>query len=285
MNPTNGRLSPMSHPAEEFQRLLEIIERLRAPDGCPWDRKQTPESMRRFLLEEMYEAVEAIDSGDPAHVAEELGDVTMLVAMIARMYEEVNTFSMGDVLAEVNAKLIRRHPHVFADSDVSDADDVVRQWHAIKVEQEGKKKPDRLLDGVSKGLPPLERANELQRKAAKVGFDWPSVNGVFEKILEELQEVRAVLPTDQNQMNADAALAGDGRSAEIEAEVGDLLFSAVNLARYLGVDPAIALHRTNTKFIQRFGEVEQAVRASGSSLDEASLEELDELWNRAKAAE
>ncbi|MFP4113189.1 MAG: nucleoside triphosphate pyrophosphohydrolase [Spirochaetota bacterium] len=268
---------------DAFTRLYQIIVRLRAPDGCPWDREQTPHTMRRNLLEETYECIEAIESGSPPDVCEELGDVFMLVTMLARMYEEQDEFSVADVLAGVSDKLIRRHPHVFAGANVSSTHDVVTQWERIKVEQEGKPHATGLLDSVSRALPALERAHKLQRKAAKVGFDWPTLDGVRRKLIEEIEEVL-------HEAGGDAALqsgrsADDSATPELESEIGDMLFSAVNLARYLGVDPSTALNRANAKFVRRFRHMETEMSAQGRALSADELDAMDELWNAAKETE
>lgn len=253
-----------------FQRLYEIIGTLRGTNGCPWDREQTPESLRGNLLEETYETIEAIDSGNARDIEEELGDVYLLITMIGVIFEERGSFSVASVLETICEKLIRRHPHVFGDSAVSTTAEVTNQWNRIKVEQEGKREKDQHLDAVSSALPPLERAYRLQERAAKVGFDWPDVSGVLEKLHEEIDEVLAELPGSEE------------RSPALESEVGDLLFSAVNVARYLRVDPSVALHGANQKFVRRFGAVEAGLRAAGTNLANASLDEMDRLWTDAK---
>jgi tetrapyrrole methylase family protein/MazG family protein len=260
--------------ADAFLRLYEIVRALRAPDGCAWDRSQTPESLREHLLEETYETIEAVDSGDAPGVCEELGDVYLLVTMMGIIYEEHGSFTVEDALVEICEKLVRRHPHVFGDSDAETHDEIIDQWNRIKVEQEGKRRKDALLDGVSTALPSLERANKLQRKAAKVGFDWPNLEGVVGKLHEEVDEVLAAA----SQGDAD----GETPSRELESEVGDLLFSAVNVARFLRVDPSIALHRANQKFVRRFGEIERTLNAQGSNLEEANLSEMERIWQASK---
>jgi len=250
-----------------FSRLCEIIRTLRAPGGCPWDQEQTPRSLRGSLIEETYESIDAIDSGAVDHVREELGDLLMLVVFLAVMYEETGAFSVADVLSGVNDKLVRRHPHVFADATADTPDQVVRQWDRIKSEEEGKPSKDLYLDSVGDTLPALERSYAIQKAAAKVGFDWPDLDGVIAKLNEEVREVRHEI---------DQAATDD----RIESELGDLLFSAVNIARYLNVDPSIALHKTNQKFKLRFGRVELELRNRGRTLDEAGLEEMDDIWNR-----
>lgn len=261
--------------AEAFARLYGIVARLRAPDGCPWDREQTPASMRGNLIEEAYELVEAIDEKDPAHVREEVGDLFLLATMIAYMYEEEGAFGVADSLHDNADKLVRRHPHVFGDSEASDSAAVLRQWADIKEKVEGKRRKDSLLDEVSRALPPLERAYRVQKKAAKVGFDWPAAEGVWAKAREELLEAEAA---------CEAAAAGGDREA-LEEELGDLLFSAINLSRYLGVDPAVALHRTVEKFSRRFRHVERRMAESGLPLAAEHFRHMDALWDEAKALE
>lgn len=272
----------MSLQPEHYQRLLEIVAALRAPDGCPWDRKQTPESMRKHLIEETYETIDAINENDHEHVCEELGDLLMLVSLIGQMYAEQDIFTMEDVCERVNEKLVRRHPHVFGNVSVGSADEVVQQWNQIKRDKEGRVEPG-LLDSVQRGLPALERAHKLQRKASDVGFDWPTLQGVVEKIHEELAEVQ-----DAIRVRSGGERFEQGRSTEeihqpdVEREIGDLLFSVVNLARYMEVDPAIALNRTNTAFVNRFRHVENLARDSGRELQEHTITELEAYWQDAK---
>lgn len=279
----------MSDASTSFDRLYEIVKRLRAPDGCPWDREQSPATLRGDLIEETYETVEAIDQKDPAHVREELGDVFLLVTMIAYMHEQEGAFSVSDSLEEVSDKLIRRHPHVFGESDAKTPEEVLTQWAKIKVEQEGRKPKDSILDDVSRSLPPLERANKLQKKASKVGFDWPSIDGVWGKIEEELGEAKAACA-------AKAAIASDGANgaesaaaeiahAELEGELGDLLFSVVNVCRYLKVDPSVALHGANVKFYDRFRHVEKRMKETGDAMEKGKLAVMDGYWDEAKAIE
>ncbi|AEF80065.1 nucleoside triphosphate pyrophosphohydrolase [Leadbettera azotonutricia] len=255
--------------AQSFEDLYNIIVRLRAPDGCPWDREQNPLSLRGSLIEETYECVEAIDEGNPAHIKEELGDIFLLVTMIAYMHEQEEKFSVADALENNAEKLIRRHPHVFGDIKVKDSAEVLDNWAKIKVEKEGRKPKDSLLDEVSRGLPPLDRAWKLQKKAAKAGFDWPDTAGVIAKIKEELEEV------------TEEIIAQDDPSA-LEQELGDLLFSVVNLCRYLKVEPSVALQRTNIKFTERFKHVEERMKETGAEMKQENLGLMDKYWEEAK---
>lgn len=249
--------------------LVEVMARLRDPEcGCPWDKEQTHETLRRYMLEEAYEAVEAVDSGDMDHLCEELGDVLLQVAFHAQVARERGDFDMHDVVSGIATKLVRRHPHIFGDVNVSGSADVVRNWEAIKRAEKGETAPpESILDGISTGQPALSRARDIQRKAAKVGFDWEDINGPAEKVREELAEV----------LSADAE--------HLEKEVGDLLFAAVNLARKAGVDPEVALSGTTAKFIRRFRHIERRTVEMGRKLEDMGLAELDGLWEEAKRTE
>ncbi len=261
--------------AEAFNELYSVVKRLRADDGCPWDREQTPESLRGALIEETYECIEAIDSKDWHHIREELGDIFLLATMIAYMHEQQGLFSLSQVLEEITAKLIRRHPHVFGESSASTSAEVLEQWAKIKVEQEGRKPKDSLMDQVSRALPPLERAYKIQKKAAKAGFDWPDSRGVWDKIEEELAEAREACQTHQNEASSE-------HREHLEEELGDLLFSVVNICRYLQVDPAVALQRTNNKFVRRFKHVEQSMKVQGIPMDRDHLSLMENYWQEAK---
>jgi tetrapyrrole methylase family protein/MazG family protein len=264
-----------------FERLYKVVRRLREPDGCPWDREQTPQTLRETLVEESYELIEAIDdwTADPskgsAHVCEELGDVFLQPEMIAYMFEQKGGFSVADALNGLCDKLIRRHPHVFGDVKVKDSAEVLRNWDKIKVEQEGRKPKDSILDTVHRGLPVLDKAFKLQKKAAKVGFDWSCKEDVSAKVEEELGEVNAA--------------AQEGNKEHVEEELGDLLFSVVNLCRYLDVEPSVALQRTNVKFTRRFKYVEQKMKQAGkemvadASASIENMQQMDAYWNEAKA--
>jgi tetrapyrrole methylase family protein/MazG family protein len=293
----------VSKTEEAFKGLYDIVVRLRAPDGCPWDREQTPMSLRGDLIEETYECVEAIDQKDPAHIGEELGDIFLLVTMLSYMHEQEGSFTVADALTGVSEKLIRRHPHVFGDVKVKDSAEVLDNWARIKVEQEGRKPKDSILDEVSRGLPPLDRAWKLQKKAAKVGFDWSEVKDVIGKIEEELGEVKDVLAHSNTVENvtpvaaagstaaatgADSADKG-GTEADtvsskeaLEGELGDLLFSVVNLCRFLHVEPSVALQRTNVKFENRFKHVEKKMKETNQEMKQENLSVMDKYWEEAK---
>ena len=261
-----------------FGRLYSIVARLRAPDGCPWDREQSPKSLRGSVVEEAYELVEAIDEGDAPHVAEEAGDLFLLATMICYMYEQKGAFSVADSLDGLGDKLVRRHPHVFGEAVAETSDAVLRQWDEIKEKVDGRRKKDSLLDAVSRALPPLERAYKLQKKAAKAGFDWARAGDVWAKAREELLEA-------EEACEAIAAAGHDGDRAALEEELGDLLFSAVNLSRFLDVDPAIALHSANEKFSRRFRQVERRMAESGLPLAAEHMAAMDGFWEEAKAEE
>ncbi|MDR2747786.1 MAG: nucleoside triphosphate pyrophosphohydrolase [Treponema sp.] len=275
-------LPPNQNPAaaglqEAFTGFYDVVARLRAPDGCPWDLEQSPASLRGDLIEETYECVEAIDEKDPAHIREELGDLYLLVTMLAYMHQQDGVFTVEDVLRGITEKLIRRHPHVFGETRVKDSSEVLANWAKIKVEVEGRKPKDSVLDGVSRGLPTLDRAFKLQKKAAKTGFDWPEAEGPIAKIREELAETEAALDA----LNRDGAENPKNTEA-LEGELGDLLFSAVNLCRYLKVDPSIALQRTNVKFEKRFKYVEKKMKESGVEMVQENLALMNGHWEEAK---
>jgi MazG family protein len=258
---------------EAFSRLFAIIQRLRAPDGCPWDREQTPRSLRSSLIEEAWECVTAIDAGDDANMEEELGDLYLLVTMLAWMKEQNGSFSVRSALDSISDKLIRRHPHVFAGAAAETPREVVIQWDHIKAGERSSRGAADVssLDRVPASLPPLEKSLELQRKAADVGFDWPGPSPVWDKIEEEARELRIA-----------AAL---GNSRRVEEEAGDLLFSVVNLLRQMNVNPSLALNATNRKFERRFREVERLLREEGVQPRDAGLARLDRAWDQVKGQE
>ncbi|MBP7559505.1 MAG: nucleoside triphosphate pyrophosphohydrolase [Armatimonadetes bacterium] len=261
----------MDEAREQFARLIGIMERLRAPDGCPWDREQTPSSIRRQLVEETFEVVEAIDEEDPELLCEELGDLLLHIVFQAQMAAEAGQFTIADVVRAINEKLIRRHPHVFSEARVDDATGVIEQWDAIKAAEKAGSGRERqsALDGIPGDLPALALSESLQRRAAKVGFDWPDVRGPLEKIREEAAEF------------AQEAESGGAT----EEELGDLIFSIVNASRFLGVSPELAVRASARKFDRRFREVERLARERGRVPGEMTFEELDALWERVKELE
>jgi MazG family protein len=257
--------------SRSFERLFDVIRRLRGPDGCAWDREQSPATLRAGLVEEAWEAVSAIDAGDEVNLREELGDLYLLVTMIAWIHEERSVFSVADVLEGIAVKLVRRHPHVFGDAEPGSVDGILAQWDRIKREERAHEGPLSALDGVPGSLPPLARSASLQKKAAKVGFDWPSAGPVWDKLVEESAELREA--------------AGAGDAVRIEEELGDLLFTVVNLARFLKVDPSLALNRSNGKFERRFREIERRLSARGIEPSKAGLEAMDAVWNQLREEE
>jgi nucleoside triphosphate diphosphatase len=269
-------------PSRDISRLLEIMTTLRTPgSGCPWDLEQNFATIAPYTIEEAYEVADAIARGDLDDLRDELGDLLLQVVFHARMAEEQNAFSFGDVVEAITTKMIRRHPHVFADnSGRLTPSDVKGAWNRIKAEEKAERAARRsreepmqksLLSGVKAGQPALSRAMELQRKASSVGFDWNDPRAVLHKIREEADEIEAALDR--------------GDANELAAETGDLLFALVNLARHVGADPDLALRGTNAKFERRFGFIERALAARGRSLEGASLAEMDALWNEAKGEE
>ena len=249
-----------------FDQLCDIVARLRAPKGCPWDREQTNETLLPGLIEEAYEVAGAVRARDDRNLREELGDLILLAVMHAQIAEEGGRFNISDTLEDVTTKLIRRHPHVFGESKVRDTDGVVKQWEAIKREE---KSPDsHYLADLPTALPALMRAQKAQKKAARVNFDWTEVSDVVAKVDEELAETKEAMSS--------------GDSTEIAAEIGDLLFAVVNLARKNGLDAESLLQAATEKFVSRFGQVEDELRKSGRRLGEVGLEELDQIWNAVK---
>ncbi|HZQ93676.1 MAG TPA: nucleoside triphosphate pyrophosphohydrolase [Candidatus Sulfotelmatobacter sp.] len=292
----------MPTTGERFQRAVEIMERLRAPGGCPWDREQTFDSIKPFTLEETYEVLEAIDNRDWDELAGELGDLLLQVLFYAEMAQEQSYFSIDDVLERLCNKLIHRHPHVFADGKADTAAEVKKNWEALKVE-ERKKRQDSgepgnrtasILAGVSSAMPSLLEASKLSSRAAQAGFDWPHIDGLFEKLQEETEELREQLreipapgprPAGRGVAGSGRTLVPESLQARLEEEVGDLFFVLVNIARYVSVDPESALRKSNRKFKRRFQWMEGRLQESGRSADQASMEELESLWRRAKAEE
>ena len=252
----------------DINDLLEIMRSLRAPGGCPWDAEQTHESIRKNLIEETYEVVEAIDKKDSGMLLEELGDLLMQVVFHAQMEDEKGVFNFDDVADGVCKKLIERHPHVFGEVEVSGVDDVLDNWDAIKRRKKGQKKGSEPMLSVPRELPALMRAAKIQQKASAVGFDWPDVSGAYDKIIEETQELRKAVKS--------------GVQDDVSEELGDLLFSVVNVSRFLKCDAEEALTAASDKFINRFIRVEQLAKENGVDMEKASLEKLDKLWDIAK---
>ncbi|KWX79163.1 nucleoside triphosphate pyrophosphohydrolase [Paenibacillus jilunlii] len=259
-----------------FARLHEIVDILRSPEGCPWDREQTHESLRKNLIEETYEVLETIDEDDPDHMKEELGDLLLQIMLHAQMEEELGTFNVYDVIEGLNDKLIFRHPHVFGDTEAGNAEEALKNWEGMKAEEKRRKglKPEAesALSGVPRDLPALMKAYKLQKKASKVGFDWDNVRDVLAKIREEADELQEAIE--------------NGASAEEQMlELGDLLFAAANAARFIDADPEEALARTNRKFVSRFQYIEQRLLSQGTKIQDSSLEQMEALWQEAKLEE
>jgi tetrapyrrole methylase family protein/MazG family protein len=255
----------------EFQALAEIMARLRGKDGCPWDKQQTLESLKTFLIEEVYEVLQAIDGGSPVELKEELGDLLMHIFFLAQIARERGEFDIRDVAESAVTKMVNRHPHVFGGTKASTPDEVELNWSELKRREKGKSKEMSLLDGIPVHLPALLRAYRLTQRAAKVGFDWERVANLFEKIEEELKELReAIRESDKKR---------------IGAEYGDLLFALANVGRFIRINPEEALRKSISKFITRFQYVERVLAKGKKSLKEASLREMDQIWEEAKALE
>jgi tetrapyrrole methylase family protein / MazG family protein len=256
---------------KEFSKLRNIIAELRGPNGCPWDKKQTHQSLKKYLIEEVYELIEAINEEDIDHMIEELGDVLLQVMLHAQIGEDEGYFSIDEVIEGISSKMVRRHPHVFGDATAETTEDVLKNWQEIKLEEKGEQETS-ILDGIGTHLPNLIRAYEIQKKAAKVGFDWENVVQAWEKVKEELQEFEVELSKETH-------------TDDLQKEFGDILFALVNIARFLQIQPEEALFQTNQKFMRRFAFIEAKVLESGKSFDKFTLEELDKFWNEAKKEE
>lgn len=252
----------------DYRRIIEV---LRSPGGCPWDIEQTHESIRRNLLEEAYEVCEAIDEKDPEHLKEELGDLLMQVLFHARIEEEKGNFDLDDVADNSVKKLIYRHPHVFGDVSVEGSDDVVRNWDELKKKEKAQTTVTKTMTDVAETLPALWRSEKIQKKAAKIGFDWAEVGGALDKLAEETEELKAAIT--------------EGQPDHVEEELGDLLFAAVNVARFTKTDPETALHKACEKFIRRFDFVETQAAETGRNLADMPLAEMNMLWEQAKTTE
>jgi tetrapyrrole methylase family protein/MazG family protein len=249
-----------------FESFAEIVAHLRAPNGCPWDREQTHETLRKHLLEESYEAISAIDSGDFMDMREEFGDLLLQIVLQSQIANEEGQFNVNQVIQGIHAKIVRRHPHVFGDLELEGVQSVLANWEKLKEKERGEKKEEKgLLDGVPVALPALSQAQEYQDRAARVGFDWPEIEGVLEKVKEEIDEIK----------NAESDF-------ELASEIGDLLFAMVNLARWKHIDAESSLRATNMKFKKRFAFVERGAKQQDRNLSELSLDEMESLWQKAK---
>jgi tetrapyrrole methylase family protein/MazG family protein len=258
----------MSETGKAFEELVEIMTRLRGENGCPWDHQQTHESLKKYMIEETYEAVDAVDSGDMNHLREELGDVLLQVIFHAEIARENGVFDIDDVVEGISSKLLRRHPHVFGDTQVECAEEVLQRWDQIKAGEKGHKTRSSILDSVPRSLPALARAMEISKRAARAGFEWPNTDAVIDKVHEEVSELQVELEsTDQER---------------ISDEVGDLLFTIVNVARWRNVDPEDALRRMIDRFTARFRRIEETAVESGRSMEEMTIEEMDAVWHQAK---
>ncbi|MFZ0955642.1 MAG: nucleoside triphosphate pyrophosphohydrolase [Candidatus Sulfotelmatobacter sp.] len=305
----------MSTTGERFERAVAIMERLRAPGGCPWDREQTFDSIKPYTLEETYEVLEAIDNRDWDELTGELGDLLLQVLFYSEMAKEQGTFSIDDVLDRLSGKLVERHPHVFGDVKADTSAEVKRNWEALKVEERKKRqsrevasatasasggdsrqpnKSDSVLGGISSKMPAMLEASKLSSRAAEVGFDWPNVGGLFDKLHEEVDELKEQLkkfpapgprPQSRGVASSGRTIISEELQARLEEEVGDLFFVVVNIARYLSVDPESALRKTNRKFKRRFQWMEERLREAGHSPDQAGMDELESLWQQAKREE
>lgn len=265
---------PALSEGTSFESFAEIIAHLRAPDGCPWDREQTHETLRKHLLEESYEAISAIDSGDFAGMREEFGDLLLQVVLQSQIANEEGQFNVNEVIHGIHSKIVRRHPHVFGDLELDGVDGVLANWEKLKEKErkklalsgaEGEKEDKGILDGVPLALPALSQAQEYQDRAARVGFDWNDIDGVLEKVKEEIEEIKKA-----------------ETEFELASEIGDLFFVLVNLARWKKVDAESALRGTNMKFKKRFAYVEQGAKKQGRNLSELTLDEMESLWQKAK---
>jgi tetrapyrrole methylase family protein/MazG family protein len=252
----------------EFEMLVDTVAALRGPDGCPWDREQDHMSLRKYMIEESYEAIEAIEQGSASKMKEELGDVLLQVLLHSEIADENNKFDIADVCQTIREKLIRRHPHVFGEVEVSGVDDVLSNWESIKRAEPGYEDRKSVLDGIPKHMPALMRAMEVSKKAAKTGFEWPDIHGVFDKLHEEIQELKDEIET--------------GHQKRIGEEIGDILFTVVNVARWHGIDAEESLREMLERFTARFKVIENAADESGRDISDLSIEEMDAIWDKAK---
>jgi ATP diphosphatase len=294
----------MAHTGDRFERAVSIMARLRAPGGCPWDREQTFDTIKPFTLEETYEVIEAIENRDWDELKGELGDLLLQILFYSEMAQEEGHFSIDDVLDRLSAKLVNRHPHVFGDVKAETSSEVIKNWEAIKAEEKKQRQnangeaaeeaPKSLLAGVSRNMPALMEAFKISSKAAQIGFEWPEIQGLFDKLAEETTELRENLaeipPPGPRPPNRGVASSGkqpipNELREKLEDEVGDLFFVVVNIARYLSIDPESALRKTNAKFRRRFEWLEQRLQEQGKQLHESNLDEMETLWQAAKQEE
>ena len=262
----------------KFEKLVQIMATLRGPNGCPWDKQQDRNTLKPMLVEETYEVLEAIDNNDPDGLSEELGDLLLHIVFQAQLGKEDDSFDIDRVIDGICDKLVRRHPHVFGNDTATSAEDVIKNWEAIKAQEKTKKLKDRtpeqrsLLEGIPSKLPAIHEAHQISSRAARVGFEWPDIEGVFDKLEEETHELREAMTGPEN-----------SRQSRLEDEIGDILFVIVNLARFLKIDSESALKRANRKFKTRFQYMEAELARAGKSLEAATLEEMESLWQQAKA--
>jgi MazG family protein len=300
----------MSTTGERFERAVAIMERLRAPGGCPWDREQTFDSIKPYTLEETYEVLEAIDNRDWHELPGELGDLLLQVLFYSEMAKEQGTFSIDDVLDRLSEKLVNRHPHVFGEVKAETSAEVKRNWEALKTEERKKRDGEKvdagvekvsqtssqtsMLSGISSAMPALLEARKLSSRAAQVGFDWPNIEALFDKLAEETRELRQHLqefpapgprPEGRGVASSGRQIISEDLRARLEGEVGDLFFVVVNIARYLSLDPESALRNTNRKFRRRFQWMEQRLQENGTTPDQVSMDELESRWQQAKQQE
>ncbi len=299
-----SKSSSRSSIGSDFAKLVALMARLRAPNGCPWDREQTHATLRTYLIEESYEVLDALDGSDDAKFAEELGDLLLQVLFHAQIAHEEGRFSISDVISEIYEKMIRRHPHVFGDTRVKDAAEVLRNWEIIKnkerqakqgtssssaetARRSAKREGESLLDGVPRALPALLEAFQLTRKAARIGFDWHNLDGIFAQLDEETRELRHALSSTSSTSStcSPSSTSPPSLTSSIESELGDILFVAVNLARFLNLDPEIALKKSSAKFSRRFRDMELLAREQGTTLAQVPRPQMESLWDQAKLRE
>ena len=258
----------MSDATESFRKLIEIVDTLMGENGCPWDNVQTRESLKPYLVEETYEVLEALDTNDPDQIKDELGDLLYQILFHSKISSKNNEFDIKDVLNNLKEKMVRRHPHVFKEGQINTPDQVIERWEEIKKEEKTHSNHPSILDSVPKQLPSLLRAQKLQKKAAKEGFDWDEISDVFDKLDEEISEFKSAVL--------------EGKGTDIQSELGDILFVLVNIAKFKKIDAEEALRSTNNKFIKRFQYIEQEVAKQGKTLKETSLEDMERHWQNAK---